>query len=119
MTSLVAVPIRDDRTAFDLLLHPVWLRITHAMSGGRAHTTADLCARLPDVPRTTVYRHVALLADAGVLEVAGEHRVHGAVERHYRLRQNRAMVDHETGVAMSLDDHRTAFAAGWPCSSPS
>jgi len=47
----------------DLLLHPVRLRIVHAMSGGRILTTSDLCTRLPDVPKTTVYRHVALLKD--------------------------------------------------------
>ena len=58
----------------DLLLHPVRLRIMHAMSGGRVLTTSDLCARLPDVPKTSVYRHVGLLAEAGVLEVAGEQR---------------------------------------------
>jgi DNA-binding transcriptional ArsR family regulator len=79
--------------SLDLLLHPIRLRIVHAVSGGRTRTTSDLCARLPDVPKTTVYRHVALLADAGVLEVADEQRVHGAVERHYRLRRDRAAID--------------------------
>ncbi|HEX9334590.1 MAG TPA: helix-turn-helix domain-containing protein, partial [Pseudonocardiaceae bacterium] len=59
------------------------------MHGGRTRTTSDLCARLPDVPKTTVYRHVALLAGAGLLEVVDEQRVHGAVERHYRLRRDR------------------------------
>ncbi len=37
---------------------------------------------------------------------------HGAVERHYRLRQERAVVDADMAAAMSLDDHRRAFAAG-------
>jgi DNA-binding transcriptional ArsR family regulator len=95
-----------------LLVHPVRLRIVFAMSGGHTLTTSDLCARLPDVPKTSVYRHVGLLAEAGVLEVAAEQRVHGAVERHYRLRQERAVVDADMAAAMSLDDHRRAFAAG-------
>lgn len=95
----------------DLLLHPVRLRIVHAMSGGRTRTTSDLCARLPDVPKTTVYRHVGLLAEAGVLEVADEQRVHGAVERHYRLRHERAVIDADAAASMSLDDHRHGFAA--------
>ena len=95
----------------DLLLHPVRLRIMHAMSGGRVLTTSDLCARLPDVPKTSVYRHVGLLAEAGVLEVAGEQRVHGAVERRYRLHRARAVIDEETAASMTLDDHRQAFAA--------
>ena len=95
----------------DLLMHPVRLRIVHAMSGGRILTTSDLCARLPDVPKTTVYRHVALLAEAGVLEVEGEQRVHGAVERRYRLRRERTVIDQEAAASMSLEDHRRVFAA--------
>jgi DNA-binding transcriptional ArsR family regulator len=95
----------------DLLLHPVRLRIVHAMAGGRILTTTDLCAHLPDVPKTTVYRHVGLLAEAGVLEVEGEQRVHGAVERRYRLRPARARIDAEMAASMSLGDHRRAFAA--------
>lgn len=97
--------------ALELLLHPVRLRIVHAMSGGRTRTTSDLCAQLPDVPKTTVYRHVGLLAEAGVLEVADEQRVHGAVERHYRLRRDRMVIDAEAAASMSLDDHRRGFAA--------
>ncbi|GAA4605499.1 helix-turn-helix domain-containing protein [Actinoallomurus liliacearum] len=95
----------------DLLLHPVRLRIVYALSGGRVRSTADLCASLPEVPKTTLYRHVGLLADGGVLEVVGEQRVRGAVERRYRLRRDRAMIDAEAGASMSLDDHRHGFAA--------
>ncbi|MFI2189159.1 helix-turn-helix domain-containing protein [Streptomyces sioyaensis] len=95
----------------DLLLHPVRLRVVHALSGGRVLTTAQLCARMPEVGKVTVYRHVALLAEAGFLEVAEEQRVRGAVERHYRLRQARPVVDADAAAAMSLDDHRRGFAA--------
>ena len=95
----------------DLLLHPVRLRIVWAMSGGRTRTTSELCASLPDVPKTTVYRHVSLLAEAGLLEVADEQRVRALVERHYRLRRDKVMIDPEAGKAMSLDDHRHGFTA--------
>ncbi|MEU2791706.1 helix-turn-helix domain-containing protein [Streptomyces sp. NPDC007100] len=95
----------------DLLLHPVRLRVVHAMSGADTRTTSDLCARLPDVPKTTLYRHVGLLAEAGVLEVVGEQRVHGAVERHYRLRQERTLIDADAAASMSPDDHRAGFTS--------
>lgn len=94
----------------DLFLHPVRMRIVHALSGGRTRTTSDLCAALPGVPRTSVYRHVGLLAEGGVLEVAGEQRVHGAVERHYRLRADRPAITAGDASAMTLDDHRRGFA---------
>jgi DNA-binding transcriptional ArsR family regulator len=95
----------------ELLLHPIRLRIVHAMSGGRTRTTSDLCAALPDVPKTTLYRHVGLLVDGKVLEVAEERRVHGAVERLYRLRGDRAVIDTEVAGSMALDDHRRGFTA--------
>ena len=94
----------------ELLLHPVRLRIVHALSGGRTVTTAGLCARLPDVSQATVYRHVGTLADAGILEVAGEQRVRGFVERSYRLRQERAVISAEKAASATVEDHRRVFA---------
>ncbi|MEU8637160.1 helix-turn-helix domain-containing protein [Amycolatopsis sp. NPDC048633] len=93
-----------------LLVHPVRLRIVHAMAGGRTRTTTELCERLPDVSKATVYRHVGVLAEGGILEVEGEQRVHGAVERRYRLRRDRAMVDAATAASVSKEDHRHVFA---------
>jgi DNA-binding transcriptional ArsR family regulator len=93
----------------ELLAHPVRLRIVHALRG-RELTTAQLCARIPDASKAMVYRHVELLAGHGVLEVAGERRVRGAVERRYRLHQGRATVDVEEVAALSPEDHRRVFA---------
>ncbi|WP_214318750.1 helix-turn-helix domain-containing protein [Nonomuraea sediminis] len=93
------------------LLHPVRLRIMHALAAGRALTTSQLCARMPDVSKVTVYRQVALLAEGGFLEVEGEQRVRGAVERRYRLRQDRPAIDAGAAATMSLEDHRRGFAA--------
>jgi hypothetical protein len=52
----------------------------------RKLTTADLRAELPDVPPTSLYRHLGHLIDAGVLEdVVSERRVRGTLERTYVL----------------------------------
>nr|BBE00872.1 putative DNA-binding protein [Nocardia terpenica] len=93
----------------ELLAHPVRLRIVHALSG-RVATTAQLCARIPDVSKATVYRHIDLLAEHGILEVAGERRVRGVVERSYRLRRERAVIDADTAAAATVDEHRRIFA---------
>jgi DNA-binding transcriptional ArsR family regulator len=95
----------------DLLLHPVRLRIVHALSGGVELTTGQLSARLPDVSRVTVYRQVTPLVEGGFLEVAGEQRVHGAVERRYRLRQDRPVIGADEAAGMTVEDHRRGFAA--------
>jgi DNA-binding transcriptional ArsR family regulator len=96
-------------TALDLLLHPVRLRIVNALSHGTTLTTGELCSRLTGVSQATVYRHVGMLMNGGILEVDGEQQVRGAVERRYRLREERARVDAEVGKEMSREDHRRAF----------
>jgi hypothetical protein len=93
----------------DVLLHPVRLRVVQAFLGDRILTTADLRAELPDVPVATLYRHVAVLADAGVLAVVGERKVRGAAERSYRLDVTAASVGPGDVAAMTADDHRRAF----------
>jgi hypothetical protein len=61
------------------------------------------------VSKATLYRHVELLADGGILDVAEERRVRGAVERHYRLDAERARIDPETAATLTPDDHRRGF----------
>lgn len=95
----------------DLLLHPVRLRIVHALFSGQELTTAQLCERLTDVSRVTVYRQVALLVEGGFVEVAGEQRVRGAVERRYQLKQDRPVIDSNAAGEMTTEDHRRGFAA--------
>lgn len=95
----------------DLLLHPVRLRIVQAFLGDRALTTTQLSAELSDVPAASLYRHVARLVAAGVLQVVAQRRVRGAVERTYVLRLAAARVSLDELAAMSADDYRQMFMA--------
>ncbi|MCF6733765.1 helix-turn-helix domain-containing protein [Blastococcus sp. KM273129] len=95
----------------DLLLHPVRLRVVQAFLGDRTLTTGELRSALPDVPVASLYRHVGVLADAGVLEVVGERKVRGASERSYRLVLEAADVPADDLNALSAEDHRRAFTA--------
>lgn len=95
----------------DLLLHPVRLRIIQAFLGDRALTTSQLSAELSDIPTASLYRQVARLVTAGVLQVVAERRVRGAVERTYVLRLAAARVNLDEIAAMSVDDHRQMFRA--------
>lgn len=99
----------DERLA--LLLHPVRMRLVHAMRAAGRLTTRELCAQLPDLPKATVYRQVERLARGGVFEVVSERRVRGAVERRYRLIASAAAVSVDDAKMMTLEDHRRAFTA--------
>jgi len=93
----------------DLILHPVRLRIVRAFLGGRSLTTSALAAELADVPPASLYRHVARLVEAGVLEVVAERRVRGAVERTYVLHEAAANIGADELATMSADEHRRMF----------
>jgi predicted transcriptional regulator len=95
----------------ELLLHPVRLRIVQALLGDRALTTGELAAELADVPAATLYRQVARLADAGVLQVVAERPVRGGVQRTYVLRASAALITADQVSAMSPDELRQAFMA--------
>jgi len=92
----------------ELLLHPVRLRIIGAFLGDRKLTTADLRAELPDVPPTSLYRHLGHLIDAGVLDVVAERRVRGTVERTYVFRAAPPVSPADL-ASWTPDDHRHAF----------
>ena len=82
---------------------PVRLRIVKAFLGDRALTTGQLAAELDDVPAGSLYRHVALLSDAGILQVVAERRVRGTTERTYTLRMAAAQIQPGEARAMSFD----------------
>ncbi|MGH3429339.1 MAG: helix-turn-helix domain-containing protein [Mycobacteriales bacterium] len=99
----------DDRLA--LLLHPVRLRLVHALRAAGRLTTTELCSALPDLPRATVYRQVNRLVRGGLFEVESEQKVRGVVERRYRLVPGAAAVDARDARSMTADDHRRGFTA--------
>lgn len=93
----------------DLLLHPVRWRIVQRLLG-RELTTTDLKRDLPDVPSTSLYRHVAVLIDAGFLTVVRERKVRGTTERTLSLDQTKVgRIDEREARAMTPEQHRQAF----------
>ena len=99
----------------DLILHPVRLRIILAFARGRRLTPQQVAALLADVPQATLYRQIERLFQGGVLAIAAEKRVRGAVERTYVLAEGGASLSPEDLAKASHDDqlgYFTAFAAG-------
>ncbi len=95
----------------DLLLHPIRLRIIQTFLGDRQLTTGQLGLEMTDVAPATLYRQVAILAQAGVLTVVDERRVRGTVERTYALSIADAQLSDDELGRMTPEDHRRAFMA--------
>lgn len=98
----------DDSPIADVVLHPVRIRVVQQL-GGRNLTTAQLRAALPDVTQATLYRHVAVLIETGILTVVDERRVRGAVERTLALGGRMAHVGQGELRTMSDANLRAAF----------
>ncbi|HEY1574761.1 MAG TPA: helix-turn-helix domain-containing protein [Pseudonocardiaceae bacterium] len=96
-------------TSANVLLHPVRLQIVKAFLGDRALTMAQLATEIDQVPAGSLYRHVALLTEAGVLRVSAERRVRGTVERTYTLRLSATRIGPDELASMTAEDHTHAF----------
>lgn len=69
----------------DVVLNPVRMRIIQELALRGEMTTTALCQKIPDVPRTTMYRHISLLLEYEVLKVTAEKKVRGSLERSLAL----------------------------------
>jgi len=81
-----------------------------ALAGGGPATAGELAERLPDVPPATLYRHLDLLRRGGILAVAEERRVRGAIERRYVLHPGAASLGPADLAGATRDDHLRWFA---------
>lgn len=94
----------------EVALHPVRIRILGAVAGGH-RTASDLAGLLPDVPQATLYRQIAALAKAGLLEVAEERKVGGATERVYAVPEGGVTPSPEALAEATPEEHARYFAA--------
>src|SRR5437868_1497824 len=99
----------EPRSKAELIIHPVRLRIIEAVQG-REVTTLQIARLLPDVPQASLYRHIKMLADGGILDVTGERRVNGIVERTYSVRKGSARFSREEFASFGPADHSRYFA---------
>lgn len=95
-------------TKVDLIFHPIRLDIISALSTQRM-TAGDLAHLMPGVPLTTLYRHINLLVEGGLLEIVEEHPIRGTVERVYAL-AGPPSLRAEDLVGMTKKDYEQAFA---------
>jgi DNA-binding transcriptional ArsR family regulator len=85
------------------------MRIILALAGGPA-TAGEIAGHIPDVPPATLYRHVNALRAGGVLAVAGERKVRGAIERRFALHPGAASLGPDDLAGATRDDHLRWFA---------
>jgi DNA-binding transcriptional ArsR family regulator len=68
----------------NLILHPIRFRIVTAIAAYKM-TTKEIADLMPEIPLTTLYRHINILVEAGLMNVVDEKQIRGTIERTYAL----------------------------------
>ena len=69
------------KDAMELILNPIRIRIIQILSTKETITAAELCEKIKDIPRTTLYRHISILLENNILLVVSEKKIRGSLER--------------------------------------
>ncbi len=91
-----------------LVVHPIRLRILQALTAEK-DTTQGLADRLPDVPRSSIYRHLRLLLEGDLVRVASTQRVRGVDQRLYEI-SGSAHLSADDVAGISSDEHLEMFS---------
>lgn len=81
----------------DALIHPVRIKISQALmrSGETGLTPLEMVRTIKDVPQATLYRHIQVLLDAGIIRIVKEKKVRSVVEKYYALNAEEAKLSAE------------------------
>ena len=93
----------------DTLLHPVRLRIVTQFFGSEA-TVKELATTLADIPQATLYRHIKVLLEAGIISVVDEQHVNGAIERTYGVNAGQTRFSEAEGQSITGQQHVSYFS---------
>ena len=91
----------------DLIIHPIRLRILQVLSRGPA-TTHKISENLPEVPVSSLYRHLRLLLEGNLIAVSETRLIHGIEEKEYQI-ANVPRVTQEDLVDLSGEEHLQYF----------
>ena len=84
----------------EIVMNPVRQRIFQYLLVHETGTVKEIRTALPDVPSASLYRHMKILTENGILMVVGENRIRGTVESIYQLNKSALEIDDANGIAV-------------------
>lgn len=91
----------------ELIIHPVRLRVLQVLVRGPA-TTQMISEELPEVPVSSLYRHLRLLLEGALIVVSKTRLVHGIEEKVYQLAQAPRLLPEDL-AELSVEEHLRYF----------
>lgn len=90
----------------EILMHPVRIKISQALMRHNESglTPLEMVKIIQDVPQATLYRHIQILLDAGVIKVIKEKKVRSVTEKYYALNEDAARLDSNDWKTTKMDE---------------
>jgi DNA-binding transcriptional ArsR family regulator len=93
----------------DLIIHPIRLQLLRELAHDEL-TTQELAERLPDVPTSSIYRHLKLLLEGQLVQVSNTQLVKGIQKKTYRIAQPTVLGPADI-ANWTADDHLRYFTS--------
>jgi DNA-binding transcriptional ArsR family regulator len=79
----------------EVLMHPVRMKICQSLMRNKENglTPLEMVEVIKDVPRATLYRHIQVMVDSGILRVIKEKKVKSVSEKYYALNEKEALLN--------------------------
>lgn len=96
-------------TKLSTLLNPVRMQLLKLLMIRSTATPKALSDALPDIPTTSLYRHLKVMEEEQIIEVASEKKIRGTFEKTYRIKENPLQDLTKDGNEISKADLLTLF----------
>lgn len=116
--------MKEKESFIKIIMNPVRQRIIQYLALHKTGTAGEIGKELSDIPPATLYRHLRVLLEAGLLETAEERKVRGTWEKIYRLTpdplagedlsQKEAALLIQSGLMGLMESFQRYFAAAEP-----
>ena len=86
----------------NVVLNPVRMRIIQYLLTHRTGTAAEIGSELSDIPTASLYRHLGILQNSGLIGVQRENKIRGTLQKVYRLEKQESISPNNYGEAREL-----------------
>lgn len=98
-----------DNKVLSGLLNPVRMRILQILMINDTATAKVIAEEMPDIPAASLYRHINKLVGDEILEICGENKIRGTVEKVYKLKRNPFQQVYELAEKGGKEEHYNMF----------
>ena len=90
----------------DILMHPVRVKISQALMRNKENglSPREMLEMIKDVPQATLYRHIQVLLDAGIIRILKEKKVRSVSEKYYTLNEEQARLTSDDWQKATSDE---------------